>query len=93
MMDLNLTVEPIYGWGWTDGETHLETPEQFSVRAMQAENALTGVITSGEWDGRQVVMSKRHEGDFDGCVNVEIRSNGPHRACFGYGMISKDLLD
>lgn len=76
-----LSLEPIYGWGWTGAapDPIRETPAPFAMRlAHGGGGTWQGVVqTPGhELDGQPISLSQRHD-EWDGYVNVTI---GPVRA-------------
>ena len=93
MVSLNLSVKPIYGWGWTDGAGTVETPSEFTAIAERSGDQLVGVVGPGEFSGWKVTMSKRHTGPFDGLVNVTIQNDGAEEIFSGSAEISKDLME
>ena len=42
---MSVTVQPDYGWGWT--ERTIDTPEAFTADLKQTSAGMSGVITSG----------------------------------------------
>lgn len=71
-----ILVTPIYGWGWTIfGERQGDVPEPFSINPeISAAAKWQGtVLGKGHiFEGMTAQLSKRHPGDFDGHVSVEI---------------------
>ena len=92
-MSLRLSVRPIYGWGWTDGASAIETPNEFKAIAEHSAEKLIGVVETGEFCGWKVTMSKRHAGSFDGLVNVAIQNGDAEATVSGFAEISKDLME
>ena len=87
-----VSVQPTYGWGWTDGQDGIETPPPFQANLSRNEDELTGqVIGAGHpYEGARLILSRRHQ-DWDGCVNVEIHA--PDRATvYGYAKIPIECL-
>ncbi len=69
-----LKLLPMYGYGWTGGQTTRETPTAFSVHITEEEAGVwKGVVTtpSHEFDGRAISMSQRHS-EWDGILNVTL---------------------
>ena len=69
-----LKVQPIHGYGWTDGHNHIAQPEPFIVFARtEHRGGFTGLIVSEghEFDGSLFEASPRHT-DPDGVFNCKI---------------------
>ncbi len=92
MVNRPVWVNPIYGWGWTDGHEMVDTPERFLAFVIRDMDELVGVIQSGDLKNRQIRMSKTLVGPFAGDVNVKIRSDLGEQL-FGWASISKDLME
>lgn len=93
MVNSPVWVNPIYGSGWTDGEVTVDTPDRFLAFLVRDGDGFQGVIQSGDLKNRKISMSKRHDGVFDGYVNVTIQSDELNDTLFGWGTISKDLME
>ncbi len=70
-----LRVEPIYGWGWFQGETLLDVPPPCQVVAAVEEGpsflAVGQVMEPSHFlDGLWIRLSQRHR-DWDGCCDLE----------------------
>lgn len=75
-----LSIEPIYGWGWTGAPPNptRDTPEPFAMLLTRSERgAWQGVVQSGghEFDGQPVDLSQRLT-IWDGQVNVAVGPPG-----------------
>ena len=71
-----IIVTPIYGWGWTiSGQRSGDVPEPFGiVPELSGPPIWQGkVLDKGHmFEGMTAQLSKRHDGDFDGCVNIDL---------------------
>ena len=85
-----VSVKPIQGYGWTDGEKSIETPQPFEALVEQHGAELSGQVRDGIFQEGQLLLSKRHE-VWDGLVNVAIRL--PKGAgAYGFGEIPIECL-
>lgn len=79
-MAIVLSLEPIYGWGWTGIPPNptRDTPAPFAVQLTHSANgAWHGVVQSSghEFDGQGVDLSQRHT-IWDGVVSVAVGAPG-----------------
>lgn len=92
-----LRVEPMYGWGWFEGETLLDVPPPFKVTAT-VEDGVSFLATmqlleaSHPLNGYWIILSQRHR-DWDGACNLAAyrdRPSEPSERCqiSGYAMVA-----
>lgn len=76
---MTMTVEPIYGNGWTDGRGDVPEPSTFTIEAKQTDNgAIFGrIVTSGDprLTGATFEATPRHVAH-DSLYNCQIKCEG-----------------
>lgn len=84
-------VTPEYGWGWFEGEATMDVPAPFDADVFGSECALTGLVTTGLFQGWHVDLTPRHL-PFDGEVNLQLTSSDRQRRINGYAHIAPEAM-
>jgi hypothetical protein len=85
--------EPIYGWGWRQGDHSIDVPETLSVRgSTESDSRLSGVVELPErFSGCLAELSLRSKANGKTQWNVVLSAQSPFVAVTGYVQSTDDV--